>query len=160
MGMYVGKGPDPHGSNPQGLWTGQLASPGQPGGILKEPPDGRMRLAETQSSTERTLTCLWPEDVGPAWVMPHTVCPGLLAPHKELVQSWAKARVAFWGASKASVSEDGMRKAQGVTAHGGSLCKRALWKTFMGLWNVLLLAAQNSLEEICRSISFKGLALL
>lgn len=53
-----------------------------------------------------------------------------------------------------------MGKPPGVTAHGGYLCKRSLWKTFMGLWNVLLLAAQNSLEEICRSTSFKSLALL
>lgn len=53
-----------------------------------------------------------------------------------------------------------MGKPPRVEAHGGYLRRRMLWKTSMGLWNVLLSVAQNSSEEICRSASFKSLTLM
>lgn len=101
-------------------------------------PGGRMRLTETQVPTDpvehRKNSCLWPEDIGPAWVMPHTVCPGLLAPHKELVQSGAKAWFTFWGASRASVrmawgSPQGSRLMVVISAR--ERCGRPSWVSGM-----------------------------
>ena len=101
-------------------------------------PGGRVRLTETQvpidPAEHRRNTCLWPADVGPAWVMPHTVCPGLLAPHKELVWSGAKGWFTSWGASRTSVrmawgSPQGSRLMVVISA--GGCCGRPPWVSGM-----------------------------